>query len=263
VQQPDVETLVAYANGALTPAEARRIERFLEGNSEARRLIEDYRRTLTVARTPSKAPRRKVPPRHLTGDAIKPPGSAGVERIAPPPRMARWFTGGIALAALLIILAGLGIGAFLPGREEESPLALGRLSAIDALSPALTKLASGSAGMAGDRAVTVLATFRDAKRRPCRHFEMSETSPTAARIVAVACLDGGGWRIEGAAWLDAGGVALANAEGADPLSGPLRRLGAGAALAPEEEDALIAGNWQGEAGGEGLAATSAIGPAQR
>ena len=64
MQQPDVETLVAYANGALTPVEARKIEHFLDGNSEARRLIEDYRRTLVLGRVASEAPIRKVPPRH-------------------------------------------------------------------------------------------------------------------------------------------------------------------------------------------------------
>jgi hypothetical protein len=248
VQQPDVETLVAYANGALTPVEARQIQRFLESNSEARRLIEDYRRSLVLGSVAIKAPLRNAPPRHPIEAAMKPPGSAGLGGIAQPSRTAWGGKRRIALAALLIMLAGLGIGPFLSGWNEESPIALGRLSAIDALSAALTKLASGSPGMAGDRAVTVLTTFRDAARRPCRQFEISDISPTVARVVAVACLDGGAWRIEGAAWLAAAGSALADSDGADPLAGALKRLGIGGALAYEEESALIARNWREEIG---------------
>jgi anti-sigma factor RsiW len=241
MKRPDVDTLMAYANGALTPEETRRIERFLEGNSEVRRLIETFRRTQASAPA-----------------AFKAPGSTGAGVMAPPARTAGRSKRATALAASLAVIAALGLGAFLLGPDDESqialesPIAPGRLSTIDALSAALTRLASSTPGMAGDRAIMMLTTFRDARRRPCREFEISDTSPTASHIIAVACQDGGAWWIEGAAWLVAGAsnggaeFAPASSGRADPLASLLKRLGAGAALEQEEEAGLIARNWQEE-----------------
>lgn len=280
MKQPDVDTLIAYAKGALAPEEARRIERFLEVNYEARRLIEDFRRSKALTRPVLDQPIREAPPRRPGAAATRAPGSAGAGRMAPPvapaaapARRSRATT----LAASLMILAGLGVGGFLltqhqqgpgqseeslaqsedgpaqneemPIQNEESLIAPGRLSSIDALSAALTRLPSGTPDMAGDRAITVLATFRDGARRACREFEVSDTAPTASRIVAVACQDGGAWRIEGSAWLmadGAGGSAepAPAAGSAGPLKSLLARLGAGGALDQQEEAGLIARNWQ-------------------
>ena len=251
MRRPDVETLMAYANGSLTPEEAHGIERFLEGDSEVRRLIEAYQRVQTLTPAAFEAPMQEVRRRHRSDPVM--PSSAGADAMAPTARTARRFTRG--LAASLVVIAGLGFGAFLLGQEqeEESPIALGRLSTIDALSAALTRLTTGTPDMAGDRAMTVLTTFRDAALRPCRKFELSDTSPTVSLIIAVACHDDGAWWIEGAAWLKTGGSgssydsAPATSEpGADALAGVLGRLGAGGALAHEDEAALIARDWHEE-----------------
>ena len=250
MEQPDVETLVAYANGALTPEEARQIERFLRGNREVSRLIETFRQTQALTRAAFEAPMREARPRRMSDPIMRPPGSTGAGGIAPPARRAGRRGRAVTLAASLAVIAGLGFGAFLLERGEESPIALGRLSTIDAMSAALSRLASGVPDMVGDRVITVLTTFRDVARRGCRKFELSDTSPTASRIIAVACQDGGAWQIEGAAPLLVSGsegngeFASANSEGADPLAGLLKRLGAGVALAREEEAVLITRNWQ-------------------
>ena len=248
MKRPDVETLIAYAKGAVTPEKARQIERYLDANSDARRVIEDFRRMQALTSAASAAPTGDAAKKRRSGAPIlKSPGSTGDHGMAPPARVAgppKWAS---ALAASLLVIAALGLGGFLLRQDEESPIALGRLSTIDTLSAALTRLASGTPDIAGDRLITVLTTFRDAARRACRKFEISDTSPTASRIIAVACQDRGAWRIEGAAWLGSA-LAPASSESADPLAPLLKRLGAGEALAPEDEAALIGRNWQDETG---------------
>jgi anti-sigma-K factor RskA len=254
MKRPHDEILMAYADGALTPEKAGEVERFLQADNEARKMVEAFRRTRELAHAAFDAPMREAPPRRLVDTIMTSPAPAGARGSAPPRRMARWPMARMAMAASAAVIAGLGLGLFLLGRDEESPIALGKLSTDDALSAALTRLASGTPDMAEARVITVLTTFRDAAHRPCREFEMSDTSPTAPRIMAVACRDGSAWRIEGAAWLRAGGAnnggdfAPAGSEGADPLTGLLKRLGAEATLAPEEEAALIAGDWQEKTG---------------
>jgi hypothetical protein len=248
MKRPDVETLISYAKGAVGPEKARQIERYLDGNPDARRVIEDFRRMQALTSTDFETPPRQTAPRRRSGAPMpKPPGSPGAHGTAPPARVVGRRKRATAVAASLVVIAALGLGGFLLGQDEESPIALGRLSTIDTLSAALTRLASGTPDMAGDRAITVLTTFRDEARRACRKFEISDTSPTAPRILAVACQDSGAWRIEGAAWLRSA-FAPAGSERSDPLAGLLNSLGAGKPLAPEEEAALIARNWQDETG---------------
>jgi hypothetical protein len=247
MKQPDVETLIAYAKGAVPPEKARLIERFLAGNSDVRRVIEDFRRMQALTPAASEAHNEAAAQRLRSRAPMrKSSGSKGAGGIAPPARPAKRSKRTAALAASLVVIAALGLGGFLLGQDEESPLPLGRLSTIDTLSDALTRLASGAPDMAGDRAITVLMTFRDAERRACREFEISDTSPTTtSRIIAVACQDSGAWRIEGAAWLD-GEFAQAGSENAVLLGPILKKLAAGPALAPEDEAALIGRNWQDE-----------------
>jgi hypothetical protein len=242
-----VETLIAYAKGVLPPEKARQIERYLDGDSDARQVIEEFRRMQALTAAAPNARKGKAAQRRRSGALVaQPPGPTGRHGRAPAAGIAGALKWATALAACLVVIGALGLGGFLLGQDEESPIPLGRLSSIDTLSAALTRLASGTPDMAGDRAITVLMTFRDAARRPCRKFEISDTSPTASRILAVACQDGGAWRVEGAAWLGSD-FAPAGSAGADPLADLLRDLGAGSALAPEEETALIGRNWQ-EAG---------------
>jgi hypothetical protein len=254
MKQPDVETLVAYAKGALRPEEARQIEQFLKGNSEVHRLIKSFRQTEGLAQAAFPAPARQARPQNSSDAIRKSPGLIGAGNKARPARTAGRRNRAAALAAALAMISGMGLGVFLLGRDEESPIALGRLSSIDALSSALSRVASGTPDIIGDRVVTVLTSFRDTAGRACRKFEVSDLSPTVSPIVAVACQDGGAWRIEGAARLTVGGSgsgesASAGSDGADALAGLLSRLGAGDAMAHEEETALIAQNWQQETGG--------------
>lgn len=245
MKRPNVETLIAYAKGTVTPEKARQIEAFLDSNSDARQAIEDFRRMLQL---PPAAPstHMETAQRRRAGTAnLRPPRSQGAQRIARSPGIAKKPKWMAALAASLAVIAALGLGGFLMEGREESPMALGRLSTIDTLSVALMRQASGAPDMAGDRAVTMLMTFRDEARRACRKFEISETSPTAPRILAVACQDNGAWRIEGAAW-QGNAYSQALSESVEPLAALLKKLGAGQALTPEAEAALIGRNWQGE-----------------
>src|SRR5262245_29954054 len=125
MKRPDVETLIAYAKGAVPPERARQIERFLAGDGEARRVIENFRRMQGLAAVSGEAPQRRRA--GATSPARKPSGAIVAQPMTPPARSAKPKLAA-ALAASLAIVAAIGLGGFLLGREEESPIALGRLS---------------------------------------------------------------------------------------------------------------------------------------
>jgi hypothetical protein len=101
--------------------------------------------------------------------------------------------------------------------------------------------------------VTLIATFRNGRGRPCREFELLHDSATEVSR-GIACRGGeAGWAVAmivsepigGEVSSDPGYMPAGGAIDA-ALSGALDVLGAGPSLAPATESALIASGWTGE-----------------
>lgn len=264
MNHPDDETLMAYADGALDPERAREVELWLEKDGAAAKTVEAFRRTKTLVRDAFDRPMHERPPQSLIDAILDTPVADRAERTIVPLRPAknRWrgglsqFAAPMALAASVALAVGLGLGVFFAGGGREGTgqsIALGALPTSHPVAAALTRLTSGASvplggGLAG-RSVTIIATFLDASRRPCREFEMTGADAGAPQTVAIACREGAAWRVDGAVQFGAapqrgtGGFTPAGSERADPLAGLIAQLGAGGALGPDQEAALIARNW--------------------
>lgn len=176
------ETLMAYADGELSPIEAKRVERAVAADPALAAAVERHR-ALGAQLRGAFAP---------IADAGVPPGvetllrnSARVTPFAPRRVSAnpKWLG---AIAASLVI--GLVVGQTLPRMASESGIAMevGQVIARGDVARALdTQLASTQAA---DARVRIGVTFRDAGGDLCRTFEHGA-------VGGIACSDGGDWRM--------------------------------------------------------------------
>lgn len=174
------ETLMAYADGALGPIEAKRVERAIADDP---RLGEDVarHRALSERLRGGLAPAASVP------DAVAAMlrDAARVTPLAPTPRVTprRWIWPGAVAASLLVgVMTGQMLG------RDTAPIALadGRAVVRGEIARALdTQLASTQAAGAP---VRVGLTFRDAGGAVCRTFEQ-------AAVAGIACAGDQGWSV--------------------------------------------------------------------
>lgn len=238
-----VQTLMAFADGALPPEEAARVAALVAADPDLARQVAELRAGRAAVRDAFAAVLREPVPDRLIRAATgaSPPGAAP---IPPPPRPVasndnpplrcpppRWRLPAVAAAASLLL--GLAGGwALAPGGDPAGPGRLGR-----ALEAALEGAPSGaSAGVA------LLASHRLEDGGVCRSFAAPQGE---GRLLGLACREpAGGWRLR-AAVAQQGGDAVRPAGGEDPLLAEmLERLGAAPAMAPAEERAAIARGWR-------------------
>ncbi|MEH3035764.1 MAG: anti-sigma factor [Sphingomonas adhaesiva] len=178
------ETLMAYADGALDPIAAKRVERAI---AEDPRLGEDVarHRALAARLRGGLAPAATVPDaiaRRLA-DAGKVTPLRRPER-APMRRWARNWAGGGAVAASLLV--GAMVGQMLPRDTGAIALDDGRAVVRGDIARALdTQLASTQPA---DAPVRVGLTFRDAGGALCRTFERQA-------VAGIACAARDGWGV--------------------------------------------------------------------
>jgi hypothetical protein len=248
------ETLNAYADGALDADARSDVEAQLEGDAEARALLERLRRANALAVEAFAAPMHEPPPQALVDAILQGParGAAG-DRARPIRHYA------LPLAAALALAVGVTAGVFLGRHPAQAPgdLALGVVGSGSTLHRLLERHPSGTTlevdgakGAAGR--LSVVATFRDRHARPCREVEALPSGADAQAIAAaVACRDPAGrWVVEGTTRL--AGAPETNGSQFEPsgvpekdaLEGLLTMLGAQRALAPAEEKALIERGWK-------------------
>ncbi len=256
------ETLMAYADGALPQAEAAEVAAALESDSEARALVENFRRTADLSRAAFRdivaEPVPDVLVRTVLGSKTH---TASVTEFVPArkPRTSNWRSA-LPLAASVLLVVGLTAALLLRPMPPASPaqmFSLGPVPPTTQLSELLEKRASGApAALRGREAqgaehLMVVATFRDRKARICREVEMLDRN-MQAQLAGVACRDParGTWIVEGTARIAAsppsGGSDFvpSGAEEKDALEGLLGVLGATKALPTEEEQRLIAEGWR-------------------
>ena len=245
------ETLMAYADGQLSPEEIARVEQAIAESAELRREIADYRLThRVVAQTLRPLDQLPVPPA-LVDFVLKhkgesEPPSAPVIKLADR-RKARpvWID---AIAAGVLLSAGLAVGGTMFGRglDQTTVLAMADNGALAPASMLATTLEDGASSVVrvrGGAQVRPVQTFL-AGETPCREFEMLAGN---AGSVGIACRRQEGWHIETlvAAQVthDAGGFKLASGPQDAALETALANLDASAGLEAEAERCLITAGW--------------------
>lgn len=181
------ETLMAYADGELSPLAAKRVERAIAADPALGEQVARHRALASQLRGAFSAVEHAPVPAALEAMVRD---SAKVTPIAPPPpraapRPARWIG---ALAASLIV--GLLVGRMLPPSGSEAGIGIaleqGRPVARGALADALdSQLASTQPA---DAPVRIGLTFRDTAGDLCRTFQQDG-------LGGIACIVGDGWRL--------------------------------------------------------------------
>lgn len=149
-----------------------------------------------------------------------------------PPFWRKWaISGGGAVAAGLALMLYFGVGSGYEGQ----------------LNVALNNTPSGTiAAMPNDGSLSPLLTFKAGDGRYCREF--AEQLPSGGRT-AIACRDGGNWKIEasvkGAVRLaDNGQILPASGAEGEALDAAYNKIKASDPLSLESEARLIASDWK-------------------
>lgn len=242
----DAARLAAYVDGALEPEEAASVVIHLADDPEDRRRVEQLTELNAILVAAYAAPLAEPMPERIRR-IVEPSSVVPIRARRSVLPMAAIVLS--AAAAGIVLVVGLTGSLDLP-RLDGAP-GVGPVEKGSELHAALETSPSGM-GVSfpdGDE-VTLIATFLDGQRRPCREFELlHQTDSAFSRGIACRGPDGG-WAIAVVvsepsvteAGAEAGYVPAAGAVDA-ALTGALDVLGAGISLTPEAERALIDGGW--------------------
>lgn len=270
----DLETLMAYADGALAPEAAARVERHLAHDPAARAQVEQLRRTAALARAALDADLEQPVPAALQrsveqaiaaaraqrapaaasarADTLSSPNPSAGAAPRPAARAPRrgWLAAlGLdlqpryAMAASAATLAagviGYLVGAAVPGSAPSAPAALLVASADEwaALTRTLNATASGEQrALPAGAHVEMVASFTTGSGALCREFKWTRE----AAYLAVACRDTQQWTIRVA-------TLTAGSDGYAPASSPtaavdafITAVGGGAPLSLADEARALA-----------------------
>lgn len=231
------DDLSAYLDGALPPDQLKRIAEAIAADATLRQRAESFAGADRIIARAYGAIDGTPMPSRVTALLAEP--SAAGESIR---KRTMGGTVWIPLAASLSLAVGAGVGYTLASRSAPTS-AMVAIAPGGALQAALDSTASGSAIRLGSgETATFVLSFRD-DNRYCREFRL-ETATDGMR--AVACRDEGAWKIALAAAEApaAGGYAPAESGVSLAFDAAAEALGAGAAIAPDEEAALIRSGWR-------------------
>lgn len=252
----DHERLAAFVDGELSPEDAAAVVMHLADHPEDQAYVNDLMASNVALSEAFAAPLDQPVPQALrdlilgTGPAATAVEASNVlpfpEKQASGRRPGRW--GGIATGAVgASLAAGLALAIFLPGADPHE-LVPGLIAADSAIHQALARLPAGSVERMADGAELMILTSVPTPSGFCREIEVIHAD--AGRLqAALACTAGSGWKVEVVvveALADAAaseGFGTASGDEAQSFTPFLDRLGAGAVLTPEEEQAAIAKAW--------------------
>ena len=222
-------TLMAYADGALSPLARAQVEAFLQAHPEVRGRIEIFRATGAPLSRLYAQPMTEPVPAHLKDFVLDyPMGQETAAAPSPKWRLATWLKGlgegprlftanlaqwlgtsapaarwQLAAASAAFLAIGLGVGAFLHSDSASTDLVAfhdGHIYASGALRDVLEKELSGREARIGGvrgEAVTMRAslTFKSKQNAYCRQYEV--VSPSDGRFMGLGCRDSDGqWALE-------------------------------------------------------------------
>lgn len=237
------EKISSLIDGSLEDdGEATTLRQALERDPEARIHAERVRKSNALLREAFDVPADEPMPAAIEAAIFGEPGKLAVLR---PRGSARTWVP-VAIAASLALVIGFGAGGLLQRPQGPAIAVLGDAVRDGALHAALESLPSGDMSAEG---VQPMLTFRDGSGRPCREFEVTGELPEMLEF-GIACRSpAGSWQVEiivAAPVTQPGpdGYAPASGPGSDALDAMLDALGAGPAISPDEEAALLSGGWR-------------------
>jgi hypothetical protein len=241
LRDPDDETLMAYADGMLEPADRQRVERILASRPELMAKVEMFRKTSALIGQAA-APLAKKPVPDALLAAIKAkvaaheqaPNVVAFKPKAAPAANSIWR---MAMAASVAAIIG-GFAGYRVAVDEPSAvhIAMG-VPPVPAIAAVLDQAASGAeASLNGDR-MKLVATFRLSDSTLCREFEFASKQDGA--VVAVACKQDETWNTRFAVVSNPVDTGYAPASSHEAVEAYLSAVGAGASLTDEEEAAAL------------------------
>lgn len=249
----DRARLAAFVDGELSPEDSAAVVMHLADHPADQAYVDDlFAANAALARAFAAPLSEAVPPAIQALLAEPAPNPAPIPApsaaILPfPPARGRLRP---ALAGGLGLAAGLALALYLVQPAPPATLAVGPLDAASPLATALEGLPSGATLATAPGPETVILSTLPTATGHCREVESLDRA--AGRIdLALACrLPQGGWQIEmvlaetlpGDSTTEPG-FAAAEGTALQDFSAYLDRRGAGLALSPEEEAALIARGW--------------------
>ena len=258
------ERLVAYLDGELEPCAARRVERALAGDPEARRRLRRLESSAAAIKKAYQAPMQEPVPEHLMDTVLgeRRGDAAVVDLGAARARRTGWSVRRMALplAASVALAVGLVSGLQIGG-DRDAGLAggLGRIAHTGALAtdgPLHAALETAVSGALVSRAgpdgrqieVTPIMSFQDRSGRFCREYRLSVAGAGGADgAVGLACRADGLWHGEAVVAAKVG-----DGDAYRPASGPvlghhdaaIGELMADAPLTRDGEATLIDSGWR-------------------
>jgi len=250
------EILMAYADGALPPAEREAVSKALAQSPELMQRLESFlftrgpmprvfdaalaapipEKLLAILRAPSPpASARPAPAR----------GSSILAQLAATFRMAVFSPAG----AMATLVVGVAAGWLLQSgtRSDLVRLDIHGLTATASLQRALeTAPPGGSVAVAGGLSLKPTLTFRSTAKSWCRQFDLVD--PQGAQATGIACREGGVWHViaqTGAAPAASSDGKIVPADRPESILDSLRaELKEGDALGRADEDALVRRHWR-------------------
>ena len=247
----DQERLAAFADGDLSPEEAAAVVMHLVDHPDDQAYVDEIMAANIALARAFDAPMEEGVPDRFTSlilpksaDRASHAASTVISfrrKVGTRPFAAGVLAAGLALAAALATVAILPLG--------DAGLSVGPVAGGSALHKVLTSTPSGEVVRLSDAGdVTVLSSF-PAQEGFCREFEVISSEPAQIQL-GLACQEGTSWTVDvllaeayEAAPEATGSYLPASGDEAGAMDRWLDRRGAGVALTPEEEAALLSSGW--------------------